>query len=175
MATLEDLMQYGSRRKVEGIAVEMGYPKGTAEYPNEVLEEVKNRASKKRSVSARAQEAAEDETVNAAEADLQSIQMAAENRAAGMLVALDSLTMMHCATRQFSDRNLQQVVNESQAQLRQFLSGVATVYNPEAFLAQTPLAQLQPGGNGSTKSLPSSKSLPTNTGKDSKPETQPKA
>jgi hypothetical protein len=52
--TIEQLMQYGSRRKVEGIATEMGYPKGTMEYPDEVLEEVKKRCSKKRSASASA-------------------------------------------------------------------------------------------------------------------------
>lgn len=161
MATLEDLMQYGSKRKVEGIAAEMGYPKGTAEYPDEVLEEVKRRATKKRSVSARAQEAAEDEAVSTAEQDLRSIEIAAENRAAGMLVALDALTMHKCATRKFSDPKLQQVVEESQMQLRQFLGGVATVYDPENFLSQTPLAQISAGGNGSTRSLPSSKSLPS--------------
>lgn len=159
MATLEDLMQYGSKRKVEGIAAEMGYPKGTVEYPDEVLEEVKRRATKKRSVSARAQEAAEDEAASTAEQDLRSIEIAAENRAAGMLVALDALTMHKCATRKFSDPKLQQVVEESQTQLRQFLSGVATVYDPENFLSQTPLAQIAAGGNGSTRSLPSSKSL----------------
>jgi hypothetical protein len=164
MVTLEDLMQYGSRRKVEGIVAEMGYPKGTPEYPDEVLEEVKKRQGKKRSVSAKAQEAAENETANTAEADLKSVQVAAENRAAGMLVALDSLTMLHCATRKFSDPKLQQVVDESQTQLRQFLSGVATVYEPESFLAQTPLAQIAAGGNGSTRSLLSSKSLPTESG-----------
>ncbi len=163
MVTLEDLMQYGSRRKVEGIVAEMGYPKGTSEYPDEVLEEVKKRQGKKRSVSAKAQEAAENETANTTEADLKSVQVA-ENRAAGMLVALDSLTMLHCATRKFSDPKLQQVVDESQTQLRQFLSGVATVYEPESFLAQTPLAQIAAGGNGSTRSLLSSKSLPTESG-----------
>lgn len=163
MATLEDLMQYGSRRKVEGIAAEMGYPKGTIEYPDAVLEEVKKRAQKKRSVSAKAQEAAEDETANAAEADLKSIEVAAENRAAGMLVALDTLTMVRCATRKFSDPNLQQAVDESQTRLRQFLGGVATVYDPEAFLASTPLAQIAAGESGSTRSLPSSSSLPKST------------
>ncbi len=159
MATIEQLMEHGSRRKVEGIAAEMGYPKGTVEYPDEVLEEVKQRCSngKKRSVSAKAQSAAEEETANTAERDLESVQQAAENRAAGMLVALDSLTMMHCATRKFSDPSLQQAVDESQARLRQMLSGVAMVYDPEAFLASTPLAQIAAGGSGSTRSLPGSR------------------
>jgi hypothetical protein len=84
---------------------------------------------------------------------LKSIEVAAENRAAGMLVALDTLTMVKCATRKFSDPQLQQTVDESQARLRQFLSGVATVYDPENFLAQTPQAQIAAGGNGSTRSL----------------------
>lgn len=170
MVTLEDLMQHGSRRKVEGIAAKMGYPKGTTQFPNEVLEEVKNQCSKKRSVSAKAQEAAEDETANTADADLKSITAAAENRAAGMLVALDSLTMMHCATRKFSDQNLQQAVDESQSRLRSLLSGVATVYDPEAFLAQTPLALEAAGDSGSMRSLPANSNLSPSTEKDSKPE-----
>jgi len=162
MVKIEELMQHGSRRKVEGIAAEMGHPKA-AEYPDEVLEEVKKRCGngKKRSVSAKAQEAAETETTNAAEQDLKSIQAAAENRAAGMLVALDSLTMMHCATRKFSDPSLQQAVDESQARLRQFLGGVATVYDPEAFLARTPLAQIAAGASGSMRSLNGSSSVST--------------
>lgn len=157
--TIEQLMQYGTRRKVEGIAAEMGYPKAT-EYPDEVLEEVKKRCSsgKKRSVSAKAQSVAEEETANAAEQDLKNVQRAAENRAAGMMVALDSLTMMHCATRKFSDPNLQQAVEESQSRLRQMLSGVALVYEPEAFLAQTSLAQIVAGESGSMRSLPGNSS-----------------
>lgn len=159
MVTIEQLMEHGSRRKVEGIAAKMGYPKAK-EYPDEVLEEVKKQCtdSKKRSVSARAQEAAEEETANTAEQDLKSIEVAAENRAAGMLVALDTLTMVKCATRKFSDPQLQQTVDESQTRLRQFLSGVATVYDPENFLAQIPQAQIAVGGNGSTRSLRGSSS-----------------
>lgn len=156
MVTIEHLMQYGSRRKVEGIAAEMGYPKGTTEYPSEVLEEVKKRC-KKRSVSDRAQSAAEEETTNTAEQDLKSVQQAAENRAAGLLVSLDSLTMFYCATRKFSDPDLQQAVNESQSRLREMLAGIALVYEPESFLAQTPLVQIAAGENGSARSLPGSK------------------
>jgi hypothetical protein len=161
MVTIEQLMEFGTRRKVESITVKMGYPKGTTEYPDEVLDEVKKqcRNGRKRSVSAKAQEAAEDETANTAERDLKSIQQAAENRAAGMLVALDSLTMMHCATRQFSDRQLQEAVDESQTRLRQFLGGVATVYDPENFLAPTPLVQVAAGESGSMRSLEGSSSL----------------
>lgn len=157
MATIEELMQYGTKRKVETIGAEMGFPRGTVDYPNEVLEEVKKRHGKK-SYSSSAQTAAEQETENVAEADRQSVQIAAESRSAGMLVSLDALTMMHCATRKFSDPNLQQAVDESQVRLRQFLGGVASVYNPETFLAETPLAQLRAGENGSMKSLPSSNS-----------------
>lgn len=159
MVKIEELMEHGTRRKVEGIAAEMGFPKAV-EYPDEVLEEVKRRStttnSKKRSVSAKAQETAEQQTANSAEEDLKSVNAAAENRAAGLLVALDSLTMLHCATRKFSDTNLQNAVDESQSRLKQMLAGVALVYDPEAFLAQTPLAQIAPGENGLTRSLPGS-------------------
>lgn len=172
--TIEQLMQHGTRRKVEGIGAEMGYPKGTTEYPEEVLEEVKKRCSKKRSASANAQAAAEQETENTAEQDLKNIQAAAENRAAGMLVALDSLTMLHCATRKFSDPNLQQAVNESQSRLRQMLGGVAAIYEPEAFLAQTPLVQIAPGESGSMRSLPGSKISSTEPEPEIKPEKQQK-
>ena len=44
MVRIEELMQYASRRKVEAIASEMGYPKA-AEYADEVLEEVQARCS----------------------------------------------------------------------------------------------------------------------------------
>lgn len=175
MVKIEELMEFGTRRKVEGIAAEMGYAKA-AEYPDEVLEEVKKRCTttnKKRSVSEKAQETAEQKTAAGAEEDLKSIQAAAENRAAGLLVALDSLTMYHCATRQFTDPNLQNAVDESGSRLKQMLAGVALVYDPEAFLAQTPLAQIAPGERretGLTRSLngsssPSSASEPSANGK----------
>lgn len=165
MVKLEELMQYGSRRKVEAIAAEMGYAKAP-EYPDEVLEEVIKRSGngngkKKKSATERAQSVAEQETAASAEEDLKSVQQAAENRAAGILVALDSLTMLHCATRKFSDPNLQQAVDESQTRLKQVLEGVAAFYSPEAFLAQTPLAQIAAGENGATRSLPGSSSVLT--------------
>lgn len=175
MASIEELMRYGSRRKVEGIGAELGCPKGTAEYPEEVLEEVKKRCSKKRSVSSRAQSAAEEETANTAEQDLKSIQQAAENRAAGMLVALDSLTMFHCATRKFSDPKLQQAVDESQSRLRQMLNGVALIYEPESFLAETPLVQIAAGESGLTRSLPGSKNLLSGSESGTNPEKEGEA
>jgi hypothetical protein len=157
MATLEQLMLYGMRRKVEGIAAEMGYPKGTVDYPSEVLEEVKKRHSKK-SYRVSAQTDAEQKAENVAYQDRQSVQQMAESLSSGLLVALDALTIMHCATRKFSDPKLQQAVDESQAQLREFLDRVANLYNPEAFLAKTPLAQIPDGENGSMQSLLSSSS-----------------
>jgi hypothetical protein len=165
MVTIEQLMEFGSKRKVEGIAVKLGYPKGSTEYPDEVLEEVKKQCNngKKRSVSAKAQDAAEDQAANTADADLKIIDAAAEARAAGMLVSLDSLTMLHCATRKFSDPNLQEAVNESQTRLREFLGGVATVYNPENFLSTTPLAMIATGESGSMRSLPASNNSPKPT------------
>lgn len=57
------------------------------------------------------------------------------------------------------DRQLQEAVYESQTRLRQFLGGVATVYDPENFLAPTPLAQIAAGESGSTRSLKGSSSL----------------
>jgi hypothetical protein len=151
MVRIEELMEYGTRRKVEAIATELGYPKAE-EYPDEVLDEVKRRC-KKRSVSAKAQAAAEEETYADSKADLQYVRQAAENRAAGILVALDSLTMMHCATRQFSDPYLQQAVDESQARLKDMMAGIASFYQPEVFLAPTPL--ITGGGNGESGLRPS--------------------
>jgi hypothetical protein len=152
MVRIEELMEYGSRRKVEGIAAELGYPKAE-EYPDEVLEEVKRRC-RKRSVSAKAQAAAEDETYAGSKEDLHYVRQAAENRAAGILVALDSLTMMHCATRQFSDPYLQQAVDESQCRLKDMMAGIASFYQPEIFLAPTPLITGGVSGEpGSRRSL----------------------
>jgi hypothetical protein len=127
----------------------------------EVRKRLGNRKGKgkKRSASTNAQSAAQEEAANAASQELHSIQEAAENRAARMLVALDSLTMMHCATRQFSDPDLQQAVDESQTRLRQFLGGVASSYNPKFFLATTPLVQMAAGKNGLKRSLLGSNSL----------------
>ncbi len=158
MATLEQLMQYGTRRKVETIAAEMGYPRGTTDYPQDVLEEVKKRHGKK-TYSSTAQTAVQQQAKDAAEADRQSVEQMAAARAAGLLVSLDALTMMHCAARKFSDPKLQQAVDDSQARLRQFLGGFASVYDPENFLAETPLAQLQLGESGSTRSLPPNSSF----------------
>lgn len=86
MVSITELMKYGSRRKIEAIAAEMGYGKAE-EYPDEVLEAVKKRThSEKRSVSETAHTAADAETAAGAEADLQYVQRAAENRAAGLLI-----------------------------------------------------------------------------------------
>jgi uncharacterized protein YbaA (DUF1428 family) len=152
MVSITELMKYGSRRKVEAIATELGYPKAD-EYPEAVLEEVKRRAnSQKQSVSEKAHTAAESETAAGAEEDLRYVQQAAENRAAGLLISLDALTMMHCASRQFSDPKLQQAVNESQSRLKQMMAGIATYYDPDHFLSPTPLAQVTAGGSGLTAS-----------------------
>lgn len=156
MVPITELMQYGSRRKIDAIASELGYPKAD-EYPEAVLEEAKRRANtQKQSVSEKAHTAANSETAAGAEQDLKDIQQAAENRAAGLLISLDALTMMHCASRQFTDIKLQQAVNESQGRLKQMMAGIATYYDPDHFLSPTPLAQITAGGNGST---PSQKSL----------------
>ncbi len=169
MVTIEQLMQYGTRRKVEGIAAEMGYPKGTKEYPDSVLEEVKKRCSKKQSVSERVADTAEQETDNTFDADLKKAQCAGERRAAGMLMAMDSVMMMCIATRKFSDPDLQQMVDSSQKRVDQFFSNVEFVYDPENFLEQIPLAQIAVGESGSTRSLPGSRNLSS----ESEPETKP--
>lgn len=70
-------MQYASRCKVEEIAASMGYPKAT-EYPDEVLEEVKARCSKKRrSRAAVAKEATHQESINTAQEDLKNVEVTA--------------------------------------------------------------------------------------------------
>ena len=153
MVRIEDLMEYGSKRKVTAIAQELGH--NGPDYPDSVLAAVQRRctgAGSAPSVSATAQSAAASEQAVEAKADLQSVQEAAESRAAGLLVALDTLTMMHCASRQFTDPQLQQAVDESQDRLKQMLCGVANYYEPATFLAPTPLAQLATGGNGSKPS-----------------------
>jgi hypothetical protein len=158
MVRIEELMEFATRRRVEQIAAEMGFPKAT-EYPDEVLDEVKIRCAKnkKRTVSSQAHTAAERETASTAHEDLDMVRQAAEQRAAGILVAMDSLTMLHCATRQFSDPNLQGAVDESRSRLKEMLTGVALYYQPENFLSTTPLATL--GGSGSVGYLNSSKPL----------------
>lgn len=150
MVHITELMEHATRRQVEDIAKRMGFAKAD-EYPDEVLQAVKEfSATNKRSPSAKAEAAGNQASAAEAEDDLKYVQAAAENRAAGMLIALDSLTMMHCATRQFSDPKLQTAVDESRQRLKQMLSGVAGYYSPERFLAQTPLLN---GGNLSTRSL----------------------
>ena len=164
MVPITELMKYGSRRKIEAIALELGYPKAD-EYPVDVFEEVKRRASnRKQSVSEKAHTAADSETAAGAEQDLKYIQQAAENRAAGLLISLDALTMMHCASRQFTDLKLQQAVNESQGRLKQMMAGIATYYDPDHFLSPTPLAQITAGGNGLTQSQRSLNGRPNESG-----------
>ena len=162
MVPITELMAYGSRRKIEAIASELGYPPAEA-YPDEVLTAVQQRDQaeswSKSSTSAHA--AATSEQAAEAEVDLGQVQQAAESRAAGLLVALDTLTMMHCATRKFSDPNLQQAVDDSQNRLKHMLTGITTYYHPDHFLAQPPLAQGMTGGDGLTASLNgSNKPLP---------------
>jgi hypothetical protein len=83
------------------------------------------------------------------------VRAAAEQRAAGILVSMDALTMLHCATRQFSDPNLQQSVDESRSRLKEMLTGVALYYQPENFLSATPISTI--GVSGSVGYLNSSK------------------
>jgi hypothetical protein len=68
MVSITELMKYGSRRKIEAIAAEMGYGKAE-EHPNEVLEAVK-----KRTTSETAHSAADAGTATGAEANLQYVQ-----------------------------------------------------------------------------------------------------
>lgn len=137
MVRIEEKMEFTSRRKAEQIAEEMGYPRAE-EYSEVVLQEVKRR-SKKRSVSAKAQAEAEETGYGNSQQELDAVRRAAETRAAGLIVALDSLTMMHCATRKFSDPYLQQAVDESSDRLKDMLAGYASFYQPQVFLASIPL------------------------------------
>jgi len=76
MATLEQLMLYGTRRS-KGIIAEMGYPKGTVDYPSEVLEEVKKTAEQKILQGEPQTDAEQGE--NVAYQDRQSVQQMAES------------------------------------------------------------------------------------------------
>lgn len=159
MVRIEDLMQYASRPKVEAIAAEMGYPKAT-EYPDEVLKEVTKRCSKKqRSHAAVAEEATQEETINTAHEDLKDVDEGSQYRAAAMRVGGDALTLFYYATAQFTVPGLKEKVDESRSKLRQALRGVATAYDTEHFLAQTHLAQMAAGSNGSTRSFNGNSSL----------------
>lgn len=153
MVRIEELMQYASRRKVEAIASEMGYPKA-AEYADEVLEEVQAPCSKNwRSHAAVAEEATQQETINTAHDDLKDVDESSQYRAAAMRVGSDALTLFYYATAQFTVPGLKEQVEQSRNNLRQALRGVAAAYDPEHFLAQTHLAQMAAGRNGSMLSL----------------------
>lgn len=206
MIRIEDLMQYATRRKVEAIAAEMGYPQAT-EYPEAVLAEVQARCSKKQrsqqaatqetspqeapntphedlrgiktnttqteqpdkteypeevqarcsekqhSHAAIAEEASQQETLNTADEDLKDVDEGSQYRAAAMRVGGDALTLFYYATAQFTIPGLKEKVEASRDHLRQALKGVATAYDPEHFLAQTHLAQMAAGRNGSMRSL----------------------
>jgi hypothetical protein len=164
MVRIEDLMALGlTRRKAHDLAVELGYGK-LDEYPDEVLQAFQEklgtetrRTNSKQSGFSSAHNAAAEEYAADAQEDLQYVQEAAENRAAGMLVALDALTMYHCATRNFENKGLQRQVSESRQRVKQVLTGVAAFYEPSHFLSQTPLGQLvkATGGNGLTSSMKS--------------------
>lgn len=163
MVRVEDLMALGlTRRKVHEIAVELGFGKAD-EYPDEVLQAFQEKLGQESTPNpgkgfSGAHTAAAEEYAADAQEDLGYLSEAAENRAAGMLVALDTLTMYHCATRQFTDQNLQRQVNESRQRVKQVLAGVAAFYEPEHFLSQTPLVQMV-NGTGGTGLISSMKSL----------------
>lgn len=149
MVSIGELMEHGSRRKIEKFAQGMGY-EPAEEYPDEVLDELLKRNGHKESVSEKAHNAAEAESATGAAIDLESVQAAAENRAAGLLIALDALTMMRCADKKFKDPHLQAAVDESGDRLKQMLVGVGSYYNPESFLSSTLQAERQLGGSGTT-------------------------
>jgi hypothetical protein len=137
MVRVEDLMALGlTRRKVHEMAIELGFGKAD-EYPDEAMpafqaklaNSPKNNGNNGKSGFSSAHTAAAEEYAADAQEDLQYVQEAAENRAAGMIVALDTLTMYHCATRQFNNKSLQRQVNESRARVKQVLTGVAAFYS----------------------------------------------
>ncbi|PSB00831.1 hypothetical protein [Merismopedia glauca] len=155
MVTIEQLMQHGTRRKIETIALEMGYSPAN-EYPAEVLEEVKRRSSKtkkRKSPTATAQAAAEEQTHTVASEDLQDIDDAAQHRAAAMRVGSDALTLYYYATGQFTNPELKNQVEDSRSKLKEAMRGIAAAYDPEFFLAQTRLMELTTGRNGQLSEL----------------------
>jgi hypothetical protein len=150
MIAIEELMQYGTRRKIETIALEMGYEPAN-EYPQEVLEEVKKRTSKgrkRKSPTASAQDAAEEKTHAIASEDLQDIDDAAQHRAAALRVGSDALTLYYYASGHFTNEELKDRVDDSRNKLREAMKGIAAAYDPEIFLAPTLLSELTTGKNG---------------------------
>jgi hypothetical protein len=152
MIAIEELMQYGTRRKIETIALEMGYSPAN-EYPESVLEEVKRRSHntkgrKRKSPTASAQDAAEEKTHAIASEDLQDIDDAAQHRAAALRVGSDALTLYYYASGHFTNEELKDRVEDSRNKLRLAMKGIAAAYEPEFFLAPTRLAELTTGKNG---------------------------
>ena len=138
---------------MEAITADIGNPKAT-EHADEILEEVQAPCSKKwRSHAAVAEEATQQETINTAHDDLKDVDEGSQYRAAAMRVGSDALTLFYYATAQFTVPGLKEKVEESRSNLRQALRGVAAAYEPEHFLAQTHLAQMAAGRNGSMLSL----------------------
>lgn len=75
-----------------------------------------------------------------------------------MRIAGNALALYYYATEQFTVPGLKDKVEESHSKFRQALRGVAVAYDPEHFLAQTHLAQMAGGRNGSMPSLNGSSS-----------------
>lgn len=145
-------------KDVEVTAVSRGYPKAT-EYPDEASEEAQARCSKKQqSHAAVAEEATQQKTTNTAQEDLKDVDEGSQHRAAAMRIAGDALTLYYYGTEQFTVPGLKDKVEESHSKFRQVLRGVAAAYDPEHFLAQTYLAQMAAGRNGSMPSLNGSSS-----------------
>jgi len=147
---------------IETVADKIEQPKST-KYPDEVLEV----PSSKRQLShaAVAEEVSQQETLNTAHEDLKDVDEGSQYRAAAMRVGGDALTLFYYATAEFTVPGLKEKVEESRNNLRQALKGVAAAYDPEHFLAQTHLAQMAAGRNGSMRSLngnssPSEASVP---------------
>lgn len=165
MVCIEDLMEEGfTKRKIQDTAIELGFGKSN-QYSQEQLVAIRQELCADESEPKRqpgytnAYSAASEEYAEAAQQDLKDVQLAAENRAAGLLVGLDTLTMLHCATRKFTNPELQEKVNESQQRVRQVLTGVSAFYEPEYFLSQTPLGQIQDSQTGANGSISSTRSL----------------
>jgi len=104
MATLEQLMLYGTRRKVRRIA-EMVIPRGQWTIPRG-FGRSKKTAEQKILQGERQTDAEQAENVAR---DRQSVQQMAESLS-GLLVALDALTIMHCATRSLTPSNRRRVI-----------------------------------------------------------------
>lgn len=174
MIAVEDLMKLGaSRRQIDTIAQELGYPKAN-EYGDDVKAAVEAHCSKKGKrakgkTQETAEQAAEQQVADAMQEDLQDVDEGAQRRAAAMAVGRDALTLYYLATGQFTIPELKDAVDSSKTRLKSALRG--EVYEPEAFLSLMELG----GTNGTMRSLTGSSETSIDSGSSAGTECLPTA